>query len=96
MSVYSLSRFIRTEVDLFNYPSLILRIREPVTFNPTALTSYIFTSADNLRLISYKFYGVPHLWWAILDANPFYQSELDIKVGDIIKIPPSQEVSLHV
>lgn len=96
MSVYSRSRFIQTEVDLFNYPALIMRIRNPANFNPNTSTNYQFTGYDNVRLLAYKFYGSPDLWWAILDANPQYQSELEIQVGDILKIPPSREVAEYV
>ena len=96
MSVYDLSRFIKTEVDLFNYPSLIMRIRNSSEYSRSGSTTYMFKRGDNIRLLAHKFYGAHEVWWAILDANPQYQSELEIKIGDILKIPSMREVASYV
>ena len=42
--------------------------------------------------IAYKTYGDSRLYWAILDANPQYQSELEIQVGDVLIVPAYDEV----
>ena len=44
---------------------------------------------DNLAV---KYYGNPELYWVILDANPQYRCELDIKKGDRLIIPSYEEV----
>lgn len=38
-------------------------------------------------LISFKAYGTPDLWWAILDFNNIKDPLFEIKIGQIIKIP---------
>lgn len=96
MAVYSNSRFIKTDVDLYNYPALVIQIREPAEFNLRRAVKYQFASYDNLRVLAYKFYGTSLLWWAILDANPQYQTELEIETGDIILIPLLREVLNYV
>lgn len=95
MSVYRLSRFIHSEIDLFNYPVILMRIRKQYDFSKNN-TAYMFKAGDNVRNLAYKFYGTPDVWWAILDANPRFQSEIDIQVGDILKIPSQQEVANYV
>ena len=42
--------------------------------------------------MAYRYYGVSALRWAILDANPKYKTEFDIKCGDRILIPDYEEV----
>ena len=91
--IFSLSRFLHTNVDFYNYPTIIMRIRKPSVYDSNRLVSYRFNKGDNIRRLAYKFYGHPELWWAILDANPQYQTEFEIKVGDILKIPPAREVA---
>lgn len=94
--VYSNSRFIHTRVDMFNYPRFIMGIRQPAIFNKQNCILYRFAVGDNLRVIAHKYYGAPELWWAILDANPTYDSELEINIGDVILIPNYREVLNYV
>ena len=53
---------------------------------------YTVIQGDTIDGIAYKQYGNAQLGWAIMDANPTFQSEMDIEAGDIIKIPPFEEV----
>lgn len=52
---------------------------------------YQFKQFDRLDLLAEKFYGNPQSKWIILYANPKYNTELDIKVGDVIVIPNLDE-----
>lgn len=51
-----------------------------------------FRSGDRLDLLSFHHYNTYELGWAILQANPKYRSEYDIKCGDTIIIPHYLEV----
>lgn len=46
---------------------------------------------NRMDLISYKFYGTPLLWWVIAMMNKI-QDPLDIKVGDILRIPTMRSI----
>lgn len=91
MAIYRGSRYINTPL----YPrgnALAFGIRKRYKFDLTKATYYTVVKGDNLDIIAHKYYNNTQLWWAILDANPQYQSELDINVGDVICIPPFEEV----
>lgn len=93
MSIYSGSRFTGT---LTYYPNggdrEVFDIRHRKQMDLTNATFHTWTSSDTLDYLSYKTYGDSKYWWALLDANPTYQTEFDIKVGDLIKVPPYSEV----
>lgn len=93
MAIYKGSRYTSTPT---YYPDgsdkKIFDIRQRFQFNTTGATYHTWTSGDTLDFLAYKIYNNSELWWAILDANPQYQSELDIKVGDIVTIPTFKEV----
>lgn len=67
-------------------------IRSRNHFNLSKATYYTVVQGDTIDGIAYKHYGNTQLWWAIMDANPQYQSEIEIKAGDILCIPPFEEV----
>lgn len=50
-------------------------------------TIHVVSEGDRLDLIAFKYYGDTQLGWVILDANPQYDTELDIKPGDRLRIP---------
>lgn len=85
------SRYLNTPL-YFNYPTPVLGIRKRYKFDLTDAVYYTFIQGDTLDGLAYKYYENSQLWWAILDANPKYQSEMEIKAGDIICIPPYEEV----
>ena len=91
MAVYQGSRYIKTPL----YPrgdTLVFGIRSRNHFDLTDATYYTVVQGDTIECIAYKQYGNAQLWWAIMDANPQYQSELEIQAGDILCIPPFDEV----
>lgn len=53
---------------------------------------YSVKKGDTLDGISYLQYGDSKLWWAILDSNPQYMTEMDIEIGDVLMIPFYLEV----
>lgn len=91
MAVYQGSRYVRTPL-YARGDTLVFGIRTRNHFNLTNATYYTVIQGDTIEGIAYKQYNNAQLWWAIMDANPKYQSELDIKAGDTLCIPPFEEV----
>lgn len=93
MSVHVGSRYIKTPIFAKDGQAFIFNIREKQKFNSDLATYYTVIEGDTLDGIAFKNYGNANLYWAILDANPQYMSEMDIKVGDTIMIPSFSEVT---
>ena len=96
MSVFKGSRYTMTPAYKRDGDTLMLRIRKRAKFDPSKASYHTFIEGDTLDCIAFKKYGSAQLWWAILDANPQYQSELEINAGDIIAIPNYQEVVKYI
>jgi hypothetical protein len=63
-------------------------VMDDLTINPDTTDYYYqYKSWDRLDILANQFYGSPQKKWIILNANPQYVTELDIKAGDIIVIP---------
>ena len=93
MAVYENSRYLHTRVmTRLGWDSPTLQMRERFSFNQDNCTSYEWCDGDTLDGVAYKYYENTSLRWAILDANPKYRTEFDIKNGDIILIPDYDEV----
>ena len=92
MPVFQGSRYVNTPARVRSGQTLILGIRERVHFDESKSTFYTVVQGDTIDGIAYKQYGNAQLWWAIMDANPLYQSEIEIKPGDVLMIPPFDEV----
>lgn len=87
------SRYLRTPIyTRLGEDSPILKIRSRYTFNIQNATIHEWVEGDTLDGLAYKYYGITALRWAILDANPSYRSEFEIKYGDRIFIPDYDEV----
>lgn len=93
MSVHIGSRYIKSPIFARNGQTFIFNIREKHKFNSDLATYYTYLEGDTLDGIAFKYYGNANLYWAILDANPQYLSEMDIKVGDVLMIPDFTEVA---
>lgn len=91
MTVYRNSRYTKTPAYIHS-ATVALKMRERVKFNEKNYTYYTVVQGDTIDGISYKLYGKASLYWAIMDANKKYQSEVEIKAGDILAIPSYQEV----
>lgn len=85
--------YLRPNFDNIN---LIFNLRRRPTFSEERLTFYEWEAGDTLDGVAYEHLGDPRLKWAIIDANPQYRSEFDIKVGDSIRIPDYDEVIDYV
>lgn len=93
MAVFQGSRYVKTPAYRRNGEALILSIRERKHFKDSDCQYYTVIQGDTLDGIAYKMYNNAQLGWAILDANPLYLSEMELKAGDVIKIPPFEEVA---
>lgn len=93
MAVYENSRYLHTRQSTrLGWEKPTLEMRKRFTFNQENCKNHEWCEGDTLDGISYKYYGVSALRWAILDANPKYRTEFDIQNGDIILIPDYEEV----
>lgn len=94
MAVYENSRYILTDqyTRLDRNSVELLGLRERHEFNMNDATNYQFSAGDTIDGIAYEVYGDAALRWVIMDANPQYRTEFDIKVGDYIALPDVEEV----
>lgn len=92
MPVFVGSRYVKTPAYIRNSEALVLDIRRRNNFDLNRATYYTVIKGDTLDGIAYKQYGNAQLGWAILDANPNMQSEVEIKPGDILAVPSLDEV----
>lgn len=92
MSIYKHSRYTDTSVYYSGGTVPTFDIRKRLDFSKAKGTYVTWREKDTTDNLAYKYYGTSDLWWIILDANPQYQTELDMKVGDTIFIPDRTEV----
>lgn len=92
MAVFQGSRYVKTSAYVRRGEALVLKIRDRVHFKESDCKYYTVVQGDTIDGIAYTQYNNAQLGWAIMDANPVFQSEMDIKAGDVIKIPPFEEV----
>ena len=92
MAVFKDSRYTRTPAYVRQGNNLILSIRSRNYFNVSKSTFYTVVQGDTIDGIAYRQYGNAQLGWAIMDANPQYQSEVEVKPGDVLTIPSFDEV----
>lgn len=95
MAVFKNSRYTMTPV-FVSRGSAFLETRQRCNFNLENSSYYTVIEGDTIDGIAFKQYGNASLFWAIIDANPSYMTELDIKPGDIIVIPDFSEVLQYV
>ena len=93
MAVYENSRYLHTRQSTrLGWDTPTLEMRSRFTFNQEDCINHEWCEGDTLDGVSYRYYGISALRWAILDANPKYRTEFDIKNGDVILIPDYEEV----
>lgn len=93
MAVYENSRYLHTrQSNRLGWDTPTLEIRQRFTFNQEDCTVHEWCEGDTLDGVAFRYYGICALRWAILDANPKYRTEFDIKNGDTILIPDYEEV----
>lgn len=92
MAVFKDSRYTKTSAYVRKGETLVLSIRDRINFDLSNATFYTVVQGDTIDGIAYRQYGNAQLWWAIMDANPKYQTEIEIMPGDLLVIPPFDEV----
>ena len=92
MAVFEGSRYVTAKLKRFGTGVPLIDIRQPVQFDHDLCKLYTVQPGDRVDVIAYLEYGRADLYWVIMDANLQYFSEIDIKVGDVIFIPPLREV----
>lgn len=93
MAVFENSRYLHTrQLTRLGWNSPTLEIRSRFNFNQENCSNHEWCEGDTLDGVAVRYYGISALRWAILDANPRYRTEFDIKNGDIILIPDYEEV----
>lgn len=91
MGIFRGSRY--THTPLYNREDkLIFKMRERRLFSVEKASYHEFTEGDTLDGLALKYYGDSQLWWAILEANTQYRSELEIPYGAELAIPDYGEV----
>ena len=93
MAVFENSRYLHTRQSTrLGWETPTLERRQRFTFNQENCLNHEWCEGDTLDGVAYRYYGISALRWAILDANPKYRTEFDIKGGDILLIPDYEEV----
>ena len=77
------TRYTNTPAYIRDGGALIVDIREQAEFDLSKATYYTVVEGDTVDGIAYKQYGNAALWWAIMDANPQFQHEIEIKPEDL-------------
>lgn len=91
--LYENSRYLHTiQSNRLGWDKPTLDIRSRFSFDESRCTVYEWREGDSLDGVAYRYYESTSLRWAILDANPQYRTEFDIKNGDSILIPSYEEV----
>ena len=93
MAVFEGSRYVTAKLKKFGGDVPLIDIRQPVQFDPGTCRHYTVLPGDRVDGIAYAEYGRADLYWAIMDANPQYFSEVDVGAGDVVLIPPLREVA---
>lgn len=90
--INSSSRYATTPPFVDEKGVVSLCIRDRHVFSTRNAKYYVYKKGDTLDGVSFKQYGDSRLWWAILDSNPQYMSEMCINPGDVLIIPSYEEV----
>jgi phage tail protein X len=86
------SRFRRTIPYVDDRYTHLLTIRRRFTFNEQTAKHHRVKVGETVDGLALKYYGNEKFWWAIMDANPRYMTEMDIQVGDVLIVPDFEEV----
>lgn len=70
-------------------------LRNPIKLEPGAGDTFITVTKELLQrpdLISYAAYGNPNYWWVIYEFNGIRDPIFGLKLNDILRIPPIEDV----
>ncbi len=65
-------------------------------FKKSSLMFHEWRRSDTFSAIAAKYYNSATLWWVFLEANPHLASEMSLKPGDRIIVPPINEILNYV
>lgn len=91
MPIYSGSRYARCNrrvVGSHTYLTTPAR----VNFTESLFKVHQVIEGETIDGLAQAYYGNSAYWWCIMDANRQYESEVEIKPGDILNIPDYNEV----
>jgi len=91
MGIFQGSRYTHTPLTLRETTLSFMR-RERESFSKVGAWTYIFQAGDSLDKLAFKCFGSPRLWWVLLEANPRFKLECEVKPGDTLMIPAYEEV----
>lgn len=83
MSINSLSRYRYSDTPDDN--GIVLAVKK-VSYN-TAVYQYTVRPGDTFDTLAAALYGDSGQYWRLADLNPQIKNPLDLKAGDVIRIP---------
>ena len=95
MAIYQGSRYINTFVYEEEYPDrsvVAFEIRRLKPINYSDASQHTWRQGDRLTTLALRYYGDARHWWFLLEANPRYMEEHEIKIGDILAVPAESEL----
>ncbi len=91
--IFKNSRYVKTGAYWSrNNETLLIKLRSRPKFNLKNVSHYTWVQADTIDGVAFRLYGNAQLWWAIMDANPQFITEMDISPGNVLAIPDYREV----
>lgn len=95
MAIYEGSRYsnVYTHERIVDDKEIIaFNIRQLPQINYGGATKHRWIMSDRLDILADRYYGDPQYWWFLLDANPKYMEEHEIRNGDLLLIPTYEEL----
>lgn len=93
MAVFEGSRYMTGKLKRFGRDFPLIDIRRPARFSPDDCERHTVRPGERVDGIAYERYGRADLWWAIMDANPRYFGEMEIKPGDVLLLPHMRDIA---
>jgi len=73
-----------------------LSLRQPVDATPRYDDRFhTVMEGDRIDLLAYRYLQDARLWWIIADYNDIF-FPLELPVGEIIRIPSTEHVNMHI
>lgn len=89
--IYKNSRYTNTPL-YSRDDTMVFKRRNMQNYDTKQSKVHVFIQGETLPMLAQRYYRDTQLWWAILEANPKYRCPLDIVYGDVLIIPPIEEV----
>ena len=89
--IYENSRYLGADVKDVD-GVYVFKPRSQYKIGTTGAKIHVFSEGDTLDVLANYYLNNPQSWWAILEVNPKYRSELEIPYGENLVIPSYHEV----